>query len=334
MAHAIESRANSAANDLRDMLDQAERQVVNLDAANIEAFLLLLDQIERMFEELVKNEMDIRPEEGRWEGLLSRISSKPGVLVSAANRAGGLPLLRQRHPPAENFWWHLDGEVTKRRLSTIRRAVITLVAVVAVVAGALWALDFFFPPDPRAVALVNTNAAIEQALMDEQLPVEERWAKARDVVEQAQEALPNEPELLVWEAVLSEQLGDTERAQAALERARQLLPDQPAGFWVLVGNQRLQLNNLAGAEAAANEALALAPDDAQAHFLLGSVAEAKGDIPTAIEQFNRVFDLAETDNPQLAVIARVRMGNLLQRADPFATTGPVTETETITPANP
>jgi tetratricopeptide (TPR) repeat protein len=334
MAHAIESRANSAANDLRDLLDKAERQVVNLNATNIEEFLLLLDQIERMFEELVKNEMDVRPEEGRWEGLLSRISNKPGPLVSAANRVGGLPLLRQRHPPAENFWWHLDVEVTKRRVRTIRRAVVSLVALVAVVAGALWALDFFFPPDPRAVALVNTNAAIEQALMDLELPEEERWAKALEVVEDAQEALPNEPELMVWEAVLSEQLGDTGRAEAALERARQTLPDQQVALWVMVGNYRLQLNNLAGAEAAANEALALDPNDAQAHFLLGSVAEAKGDIPTAIEQFNLVFELAETDNPQLAVIARVRMGNLLQRADPFGPTGTVTETETITPAGP
>lgn len=331
MAHAIESRANSAANDLRDLLDKAERQVVNLTATNIEEFLLLLDQIERMFEELVKNEMDVRPEEGRWEGLLSRISTKPGSLVSAANRAGGLASLRQRHPPAENFWWHLDAEVTRRRVRTIRRAVVTLVALVAVVAGALWALDFFFPPDPRAVALVNTNAAIEQALMDLDLPEEERWARAREVVEEAQEALPNEPELMVWEGVLSELLEDTERAQAALERARQSLSDQPVGFWVLVGNYRLQLNNLAGAEAAANEALALDPDDAQANFLLGSVAEAKGDIVTAIEQFNLVFELAETDNPQLAVIARVRMGNLLQRADPFGPTETVTVTGSMTP---
>jgi tetratricopeptide (TPR) repeat protein len=334
MAHAIESRANSAANDLRDLLEKAERQVVNLTATNIEEFLLLLDQIERMFEQLVKNEMDVRPEEGRWEGLLSRISTKPGPLVRAANGAGGLAALRQRHPPAENFWWHLDVEVTKRRVGTIRRAVVTLVALVAVVAGALWALDFFFPPDPRAVALVNTNAGIERALMDLDLPEEERWANALVVVEQAREALPNEPELMVWEAVLSELLGDPERAQAALEQARQALPDQPVGFWVLVGNYRLQLNNLDGAEAAAHEALALDANDAQANFLLGSVAEAQGDTMTAIEQFNLVFELAETDNPQLAVIARVRMGNLLQRADPFGPTGTVTETETITPASP
>ncbi|RIK24933.1 MAG: hypothetical protein DCC55_40970, partial [Chloroflexi bacterium] len=200
MAHAIESRAKSAANELRDRLDKAERQVVNLNATNIEEFLLLLDEIERMFEELIKNEMDVRPEEGRWEGLLSRISSKPGPLVVAAKRAGGLAQLRQRYPPAENFWWHLDTEVTKRRVRTIRRAVVTLVALVVVVAGALWALDFFFPPDPRAVALVNTNAAIDQALTDPDLSEEERWAKALGAVEQAQEALPNEPELMVWEA--------------------------------------------------------------------------------------------------------------------------------------
>jgi cytochrome c-type biogenesis protein CcmH/NrfG len=324
MAHAIESRASSPANDLRDALDKAERQVVTLDGANIEEFLLLLDQIERMFEGLAQTESDMRPEESRWESLLNRLSSAPGPLVKAANQAGGLERLRQRHLPAESFWWHLDAEVTRRRIQMVRRTLVTLVVIAAVVGGGLWAVDFFFPPDPRAVMLVNTNANIDQLIM------EQKWDAALQVVESAQQQLPNEPELLVWEGVLSEQLGDASRAERALNEARQLLPGRLVEFWILVGNHRLMVGNLEGADQAGHEALALDPENAEATFLLGGVAEARGDTLAAVDYFNRVFDLAEQDNPQLAVIARVRMGNLLQQVGPFPATESITATLTVT----
>ena len=44
MAYSVESKANSLANGLRDNLDRAEREVVNLTASNVEGYLLLLDQ--------------------------------------------------------------------------------------------------------------------------------------------------------------------------------------------------------------------------------------------------------------------------------------------------
>src|SRR3712207_3413276 len=107
MAHAIESRANSPMNELRDALDKAERQVVNLDGANIVDFLLLLDRIEQLFETFAPTN-DLRSEESRWESLLNRLSSKPGPVVAAAGKAGGLAALRTQQGPSENFWWHLD----------------------------------------------------------------------------------------------------------------------------------------------------------------------------------------------------------------------------------
>jgi tetratricopeptide (TPR) repeat protein len=129
---------------------------------------------------------------------------------------------------------------------------------------------------------------------------------------------------VIWEGVLHEQLGETDQAQASLAHAQELMADQPAMYWITLGNDRLQAGNLDGAEAAGNQALVLKPDDAQATFLLGGVAEARGDNAKAIELFDKTFQLAQKDNPQLAVIARVRMGQLMQQVSPFGPTSPVT----------
>ena len=47
--------------------------------------------------------------------------------------------------------------------------------------------------------------------------------------------------------------------------------------------------------------------------MLGTVSELEGDTGAALELFEKTFELALESNTELAVIARVRMGTLLQR---------------------
>jgi tetratricopeptide (TPR) repeat protein len=322
MAYAVDSRVLNPANQLRDSLEKAERLVITLSPGNVEQFLLLLDQIEHELELLEAGGMDSRPERSRWESILSRISRNPSALVSAAEQVGGLDRLRAAHPPAESFWWRLDQEVTRRRRSLISRSLATLFILVAGVWFLLWAVDTFFPPNPEAVMMVDATGRIDRMLMEGNLE------GALAVVEEALQQMPNEPELRIWQAVLLEQLNEPEEAAAILEETAAGMPDQAGAFWTLVGNKRLQLGDFDGAQVAAQRVLQVNPDDPQGYFLIGGIAESRGDFGTAIEMFNLVFELAEADNPQLAVIARVRMGQLLQQqgAMPFDTQPAATAT--------
>ena len=47
--------------------------------------------------------------------------------------------------------------------------------------------------------------------------------------------------------------------------------------------------------------------------MLGTVSEMEGDTGAAIELFEKTFELALDSNTELAVVARVRMGTLLQQ---------------------
>jgi tetratricopeptide (TPR) repeat protein len=328
MAYSVESRTNNPANQLREALDQAERQIVNVDASTVESFFVLLDRIEQMFAELAQSEIDLRPEETRWQSLLNRISSQPRPLVRAANGAGGLAALRAQHPPAEGWWWHIDAEVAQRTRRTVIRIAATVAAIVVVVAGVLWGVNYFFPPNPETIALIETTGQLDQLIL------EERWDEALAVVEQGLQRLPDSPELLIWESVLAARTGDQARADTALARAQEVFSGDPAQFWVAVGNTRLQTGDIDGAQAAADRALELNEEEPQAYFLLGGIAEIRGDVPTAVAMFDRTFALAEDNNPQLAVIAKVRLGYLLQRpaGAPGETTPEPTPEPTPSPA--
>lgn len=322
MAHTVDSRSNTAANQLRESLDRAERLIVQISRHNVEEFLTLLDHIEQELERLSADGIDLRPEETRWQSILNRLDSRPNPVAKAAAAAGGMETLRRRNPPAESFWWQLDRIVADRRRRAITRALLTVGGLIVAAAVLYWGINALFPPNPQAVAMVEATNQIDR------LVAEQRWDEALAAVQTARQQLPDQPELAAWEVVIYERLGDAEGAAAALAEVQTLLADDPAQVWVLLGNDRLMAGDLDGAEAAAQEAAAIAPDDPVVTFLQGSVAEARGDVASAVIYFQMTSELAGDDNPQLNVIARVRLGYLMQSPNAF---GSPVETPTPTP---
>ena len=310
MAYSVRQERQSLATSLRQELDEAERVVIQLRRDNVEPFLQLLDSIDRRFTQLASRGLDLRPEQTRWNSLQGRLQREAGRVMRAADAAGGLASLRARNAPAQGLWWHLDAVAAADRRRSIRRlgaAIGTAVASLALI----WSLfTFVIPADANSVI---TSEAITEL---RQLAFEARWEHGLAVIEEAK-ALLTEPhaELLIWEAVVRGKLGQDARAEEALDEAKALVPsDRQVAFWWTLGMVRLDIGDLEEARAAGREALALDASDPQGYFLLGNVAEVEGDVPAAIELFEKSYQLAlESGANELAVIARIRMGTLLQR---------------------
>ncbi len=308
MAYSVREERQSLANSLREELSQAERVIVQLRRDNVESFLQLLDSIEDRFALLEASGLDLRPEQTRWGSLHGKLQREAGRVMRVVDVAGGLEKLRKANSPAAGLWWHLDAVVAANRRHLIRRLGTTTGIIISLLA-IVWALlTYVFPPDPDTVAASEAISSLQQ------LAFEGRWEEALAVIDGAKAKLTKpDPELLIWEAVILEKIGQNRRAQEALAEAKALTPaSQQVAYWWTLGSIRLSVGDLAKARVAGNEALALDPDDPQGYFLLASVAEAEGDTITAIDLFEETFKLAADSNPQLAVIARVRMGNLLQ----------------------
>jgi tetratricopeptide (TPR) repeat protein len=313
MAYSIKENLRNPIIQLRDDLDKAERLAPQLNRENVESFLQLLDRIEEQFALLEGGNLDLRPERSRQISLHHRLERIPGSVVSAAARAGGLRKLREQNPPAEGFWWHLDALIATERRRTLRRLAMVIGGIILFFGGLYFVVETFFPPDPN-VLLVNdaTNALTE-------LAIEGRWDEALALIDQSKSQLTQpSPELLIWEGVVSERLGLTERAEDSLAEARNLIGAENENlFWVTLGNTRVMSNDLDGGELAAQSALAINPEEPQAFFLLATIAESRGDFLEAVDYYERTFEYAADANPQLAVISRVRLGTLLQTGGGF-----------------
>lgn len=309
MAYSVREERQGLATSLREDLGEAERLIVQLRRDNVESFLQLMDRIAESFTQLETSGLDLRPEQTRWGSLLSKLRREAGRVMRTIDVAGGLDQLRKANPPAEGLWWQLDAIVAAARRRLIRRVGITVGTIAAVLAVVWGLLTFVFPPDPNTVVTSEAITTLQQ------LSFEGRWEEALSTIEGAKAQLTQpDAELLIWEGVVRDKLGQSERSRQALEEARALVSaDQQVAYLWTLGSIRLLVNDLEEARVAGDEAIALDPSNPQGYFLLASVAEAEGDTGAAVDLFEESYQLAAESNPQLAVIARVRMGSLLQR---------------------
>ncbi|MBW7885796.1 MAG: hypothetical protein H3C34_24830 [Caldilineaceae bacterium] len=329
MAHTVDSSIQTPAHELRSSLDRAERQLPKLDASGVEAYLVQLDTIEALMAQVGANGIDLRTEQTRWHDLLRQIDRRARQIVSAANRTGGYAALRRQHAPAEGRWWHLDKALAERRRRALKRLMVTLGMVAVLLLAAGWAYQTWLAPDADTILYVETLNTVEQRVLSQE------WDAALSAAETTLQTLPDNVDLLIWAAVVAERLGQEGKAAGYQERAQSLMSDQPAQFWVSLGSRRYQAGDLDGAQAAADAAAAIAPDEAQVYFLYGNIAEERKDLMTAYRAFEKAAALAEDANPQLAVVSKLRIGMLLQQMQAIPNfDSPATTPVEVTPATP
>lgn len=327
MAHAVDSRASNPANQLRELLDEVERLSVKPSADTVEALLLKLDEIESLFAGMAQEGIDLLSERVRWQNIMNRLESRPELIANAAAKAGGLASLRAAYAPATGVWWRADEIRAQRTRSSLIRTVSTLVLVVGGIALAFWLFNTLFPPDPVAVAVMEAASAVDRQV------TEQDWPAAFAIAEQALAQYPNEPELLIWAAVLAEQLKDPQLVQKYTTQAQAQMGGETVRFWLQMGMTRMRVNDMPGARAAGETAILIDPNNPEGYFLAGNVASQTGDYAIALEYLDKTYTLAEKSNPQLAVNARMLWGQILQNPnlgmpteEPAPATSPISTT--------
>lgn len=338
MAHAVETRINTPSAELRDLLDKAERQLPTLDSATFGDYLQRLDRIDVLLAQIEADHAErtsdasqaLRSELVRWQDLQRQIQQRSRRLVKLADANGGFASLRREFAAGDGMWWRLDELVAAQRRTQMKQLLRTLAVVAVVLIAGVFAYQTWFAPDAETIALVNSLNAIERHVDAQE------WTLARTAVEAALVESGDGTELLTWAAVIAERLGDEPAAARYRERASASFGDRQLQFYVLLGSDRFRAGDLAGAAEAAEIALSLDPEEPQVYFLLGNIAEERGDINAALDAFDRAAGLAEADNPQLAVVSRMRYGFLLQQLqvipNPVAPTAPVEEADIMPPA--
>jgi len=301
------------AEDLRKVLREAEIAVADLRGmgpTHVLNLLHMLDAIEEAVPRLESNlGIDLKPERTRLQTIENMLRSRAS---RALREVGKSQLIRHREevgPSESAWWWYIDQLVAERRRAAIRRWALRVSVVGAILLVASLVYQIVFAPSPEERALSERLSQGETSLLQGDLETALAEFQAALAVD------PNDGETCLYVGAILQQLGREQEGAEYLQRGRDLIGN-PAKYHASLAlvYYRMALANLDTIGMAESEALAALEADenlALAHFALASAYEVQGRVQEAIQEFERASDLSS--DPSLTVLARMRMGMLMQR---------------------
>ena len=263
-------------------------------SGDAQRFLTLLDQIHDLAAQCTQAGFDIASEQVRIIALNSRALRDAERFMRAY---GNTPI------PPDSYFGPQLRDLALHRQKNRSRSIASTLAVIMVIIGIMVYIIWTTPES------ANTTLILNAVISDDQ-------ANALQIAQEQARKFPTDSETLVWLSVLSARQGDQPAAQAAWQSAIKN-SDAPESLIYLRGNDLLLVGEYDQASADATTLQANPTTHPEGLFLAAGVAEARGDVKTAIELMRKTADAAESaGRAEFAVMARIRMGGLMQYGIP------------------
>ena len=322
MARALAPTSHTPADEMRDLLDSAERRLTNLRGTGKDVVQLLdwLDRIAVLAAQAEIDGADLRPELGRLQTIEARLRERAALIV----REAGAELHRARleaEATPDRWWWYVDEIAAAAWRRQLRRLGLVALGIAGVVFVIWFVFYVLYPEDPKVAAVQRLQGVAERSLNKGDLP------GALAAYEEAVQTDPEDPSLVIWIGVLQEQLGQKEISVQKFNEAETMFGDH-LRFLLERGRAYAILGLNDAALADFDAAVALNPESAEGQLLRGGILEAQGKVDEALAAYELASSAAQENQPELAAVARMRLGTLLQRGAALPATTP---TPTATP---
>ena len=281
---------------LRQALTSAEplALVFHEKTGEAQRFLALLDQIHDLAAQCTQAGLEIASEQVRIVALNARAMRDAERFMRAY---GNTPI------SPDSYFGPQLRDLALHRQKNRSRSVVSTIAVIMVIIGIMAYIIWTTPES------ANTTLILNAVISDDH-------AKALQIAQDQAQKFPTDSETLVWLSVLSALQGEQSAAQAAWQSAIKN-SDAPESLIYLRGNDLLLVGEYDQASADATTLQANPTTHPEGLFLAAGVAEAQGDVKTAIELMRKTADAAEAaGRAEFAVMARIRMGGLMQYGIP------------------
>lgn len=290
--------------NLRKMIEEYKDYVVNINFLNqdILKMLILRDEIEDLLLNLEKRGTDLEADKIRLETFDTIIRKTMKMVYRKLSASlNPLPYREERKIPRSHWWWYLD-ELVKEKRARARKRWLVRGGTAAVALLAVYIILTKVVPQPRQSVIYQGEAdrLYEQGKLDE----------AINVYKKAQDLEPDNSTIPLMLGMIYQDQELLDKANDYFERAR-LLSSRKIDFYNSRGMAYFRKGNWEKAIVDVKKALEIDSNSAFSHFLLGNIYEVENKITEAIVEYQIVSDLAQ--DPQLTVMARFKMGIMLQR---------------------
>ncbi len=302
----------SSEKTLNTLLDQLDSRLGKLEANTghqAESILHNLDEIYDLFETRKDQERLLSVERDQFEYLQNRLRKAAGP---ALHELGGpsvlLALRADCHPERARWWWFLDEEISAQRRKSLKGKSLVITIILAVIAVVALVYQFFLAPDPAVVAAIRYQNDAYLSLSDGNLP------KALDSIDQALASQPDDPDVIIFKAILLQKLGQDQQQVDELNAQAEKILGGRDKFLLSRSMLDLQTSDFASALADAQASLAINPNSAVAHYYSGTAYENMGDPGKALQEYDTAYNLADKQG-QTELAATIKIASaMLQQA--------------------
>ncbi|NLT41522.1 MAG: tetratricopeptide repeat protein [Anaerolineae bacterium] len=303
----------ASASELRGQLSAVELGIADLRRGSSEQALQTIRRMHAIQRALPEIEsrfgVTLKAERTRLQTVEASLRNNAPLLVNKAG-ASKLRSLREQLGGTEDDWWlNLDTVVAGARKSTVRRYLLQGAALLVAFAVMAVAYQLFLAPRGSDEPSSRMDRAQEKLSAGR---LEEALADFQAIIDSGAEVMEAP---LAAGAILT-QLGRTDEAAPYLEQARAVAPSE-ADYYAELAQSYYRmasqggLDTVAKAEEAAQAALQLDPNSANAYLALGGVYELQGRVGEAVAALEKASEL--TTEPALSAAIRMRLGMLSQR---------------------
>lgn len=314
----------TTADRLRSDLSDIDSIIGKIDLDNPQKMIKvfdLMDEIYLLLPEIKANGTDIRAELSHLETLESQLISKSEKAVKKITKSGDLEKAREgKDIPEKNWWWYLDEGYAHQKQKTLHRYLRISAIVLVLFAIAIIVYKNFLAPDPALSAKLSHQYDAQEFIMTGD------YNDALNEVQKALTYMPTDGDLLVFQGVVQEAMGQEQNAQISYEQASAVMDEK--AFLI----SRIQYNMYTeDQEAILQDVTTLNikyPDYSLGYYYQGMYYENINERGLAMEAYEKADELAKShpDEYEISAMARLKLAELYSILDYFPVpTEPVQE---------
>jgi tetratricopeptide (TPR) repeat protein len=274
----------------------------NESEAYIEKFLTLRQEVEELVIELKKLDVPIDPELSRLSEIDGELKKNINSLYKIIKRSNRLKDKSNLYPK-EYWWWHIVEIVEEKRKRKLKRIILGSVITIIVLGLIIFIALNYKTPAEEVLETIDQSYKFMMA---------KKYEEAEKLLKEKIKKYKDKDELYIALGIILEDEGKIKEAEESFKKGLSVSREEER-FYLQRALEYKKLGKFDKAKKDIMEVLKKNKNNSNALYILATIYEEENNIIDAIKTYKIIEDLGDKADPQILVMAKVRLSVLLQK---------------------
>jgi len=274
----------------------------NESESYIEKFLTLRQEVEELVIELKKLDVPIDPELSRLSEIDGELKKNINSLYKIIKRSNRLKDKSNLYPK-EYWWWHIVEIVEEKRKRKLKRIILGSIITIIVLGLIIFIALNYKTPAEEVLETIDQSYKFMMA---------KKYEEAEKLLKEKIKKYKDKDELYIALGIILEDEGRIKEAEESFKKGLSINREEER-FYLQRALEYKKLGKFDKAKKDIMEVLKKNKNNSNALYILATIYEEENNIIDAIKTYKIIEDLGDKADPQILVMAKVRLSVLLQK---------------------